>query len=86
YSEEVSNEKYLGLTDADFRQNPMQRYGASALDRMENHRTSIAFTHIAQLLPSLSITTTAYRSDFARVWRKANHFRSADLYEVLRDP
>jgi Fe(3+) dicitrate transport protein len=86
YSDEVSNETYLGITDADFRGNPLQRYGASKLDRMKNFRTGISLTHTIEPAPKLSITTTAYRSDFYRVWRKVNGFRGADLFSVLRNP
>ena len=86
YSDEVSNETYLGLTDGDFRANPLQRYGASQLDRMKNHRTGFSLTHTIEPAPKLSITTTAYRSDFSRAWRKVNGFRGADLYGVLRNP
>lgn len=86
YSEEVSNETYLGLSDADFRENPLQRYGASALDRMANHRTSVALTHIFEPRLGISVTTTLYRNDFTRSWRKVNRFRGISLFDVLRDP
>ncbi|HMJ57190.1 MAG TPA: TonB-dependent receptor [Polyangiaceae bacterium] len=86
YSDEVSNETYLGITDADFRAHPLQRYGASKLDRMKNFRTGIALSHKIEPAPHLSITTTAYRSDFYRVWRKVNGFRGTDLFSVLESP
>lgn len=86
YSEELSNETYLGLSDADFRDDPLQRYGATALDRMRNHRTSIVATHVFESSDDLKLTTNVYRHDFYRVWRKVNRFRGADLFEVLHDP
>ncbi|MET0591733.1 MAG: TonB-dependent receptor [Polyangiaceae bacterium] len=86
YSDEVSNETYLGITDADFRANPLQRYGASQLDRMKNFRTGISLTHTIEPVRKMTITTTAYRNDFYRVWRKVNGFRGADLFNVLRSP
>lgn len=86
YSDETSNETYLGLSDSDFRANPNQRYGVSGLDQMRNHRTGLALTHAVTWGPELSLTTTAYRSDFSRVWRKVNGFRGADLSNVLQNP
>jgi Fe(3+) dicitrate transport protein len=86
YSDEVSNETYLGLSDADFREDPLQRYPASALDRMENHRTSIVLTHVVEPTAQWTLLTDVYRHDYARTWRKANHFRGAELFDVLLDP
>jgi Fe(3+) dicitrate transport protein len=86
YSDETSNETYLGLTDSDFRANPNQRYGVSGLDQMRNHRTALALTHELTFGSALSLSTTAYRSDLARVWRKVNGFRGAELFSVLGDP
>jgi Fe(3+) dicitrate transport protein len=86
YSEEASNETYLGLTDADFRRTPRLRYAASALDRMEWHRTAAVVTHRIRPLERLSITSHAYRQDFSRVWRKVNRFRGANLFDVLSNP
>lgn len=86
YSEEISNETYLGLTDADFRADPFRRYGASQLDQMRNHRTSIVLSHTVQPSEAFSIVTDAYRHDYARIWRKLNGFRGQALSDVLSDP
>jgi Fe(3+) dicitrate transport protein len=89
YSDERSNETYLGLTDADFRATPYRRYLASRLDRMVWHRTSVVATHHAVFPLSrgeLDVTTSAYRHDLARIWRKVNGVRGAILADVLADP
>ena len=87
YSDEISNESYLGLADADFRNNPNARYSVSELDRMRSFRTALAVSHVASMIPrKLVLTTTAYRNDIARTWRKVNGFRGADLFSVLRAP
>ena len=85
YSEEVSNETYLGLSDRDFRSNPLQRYPVTALDQMRNHRTSAVVTHVMHPVRGMTLTTNAYRHDFHRVWRKVNRFRGANLFDVLSD-
>jgi Fe(3+) dicitrate transport protein len=86
YSDEASNETYLGLTDADARANPDRRYVASRMDRMDWHRTAIAVTHKARFSPDLEMTTTAYRHDLHRIWRKVNGFGGADVSNVLANP
>jgi len=87
YSDESSNETYLGLTDADFRADPYQRYPASALDRMDNHRTSIVLSHVLEA-PShhFHVTTQAYRHDFERSWRKINRIDGTAIAPVLQNP
>lgn len=87
YSDEKSNETYLGVTDADFRDDPYQRYAASALDEMKNHRISALLSHQLDL-PTYhaKLTTTLYRHDYARIWRKLNRFGGAGVLNVLRDP
>jgi Fe(3+) dicitrate transport protein len=86
YSNEFSNETYLGLTDADFRKTPLRRYGASRLDRMEWHRTQIAATHRMRRGDDLEVITTFYRNDFDRKWRKVNAFQGAAVADVLARP
>jgi len=86
YSDEQSDETYLGLTDEDFRADPLRRYAASDQDRMKWHRTSIVASHEIEPLDGLSITTQAYRHDLSRRWSKSNHFGGASLFDVLTDP
>lgn len=86
YSDEQSDETYLGLTDADFRVNPLRRYAASDPDRMKWHRTSIVIGHELEPTYWLSINTQAYRHDLSRRWSKTNHFGGASLFNVLTDP
>jgi len=85
YADEVSNESYLGTTDADFRANPYQRYAASSLDQMKNHRTSLVFTHRFQQ-KNVKLRTDVYRHDYSRIWRKFNRMEGADAASVLRNP
>lgn len=87
YTDEVSNETYLGLTDRDFRDDPLQRYPASALDQMKNHRTSLVLSHVLEApRQKFKLVTRAYRHDYARVWRKLNRFRGSDVASVLANP
>ncbi len=85
FSSETSNETYLGLSDEDFRANPLRRYAASALDRMEWYRTQLTATHRVQLGP-LDWTTVVYRHDFQRTWRKINRFAGEAIATVLDLP
>ena len=86
YSDEQSDETYLGLSDEDFRANPLRRYAPSDQDRMKWHRTSIVVSHDVEPMHWLSISTQAYRHDLSRRWSKANHFGGAGLFDVLTDP
>ena len=87
FSDEVSNETYLGLTDADFRKDPYRRYAASALDQMKNHRRAVVFTHLFELpSSSISVRTSVYRQDYDRTWSKLNRFSGSSIFNILRNP
>ena len=70
YSEETSNETYLGLTDADFAADPYRRYALSSIDQMENDHTGYQLTHRIALASNARLTTTLYRNEFTRNWFK----------------
>ena len=83
YSDEVSNETYMGLSQEDFNDNPYARYGATAGDQMKNHHTSVALTHQVDFKPHMTLTTTAYRNDFSRIWHRVDGIEGADTFDVL---
>ncbi|MGQ0503710.1 MAG: TonB-dependent receptor family protein, partial [Myxococcaceae bacterium] len=85
YATESANETYLGLSDADFRANPLRRYAASGLDHMQWHRTEAVLRHELRAGPWV-ITSSAYRNDFDRTWRKVNRLGGAAVADVLADP
>ncbi|MEM7437630.1 MAG: TonB-dependent receptor plug domain-containing protein, partial [Myxococcota bacterium] len=75
-SRENSNETYVGLSDADFREDPYQRYAGSQLDNMSWWRTAISLRHDLAVGEHVIVETTAYRHDFDRTWERANRFGS----------
>lgn len=86
YATELSNETYLGLSDADFRAAPRRRYAASQLDRMTWGRSQAQLSHFLAAGP-FDVTTTAYRHDFDRGWRKLNRFQGGpSLEDILANP
>ena len=70
YSEEESDETYLGLTDIDFAQSADRRYGLSTPDQMANDHKGISVAWEWQLATDVALTTTAYRNEFHRDWFK----------------
>ncbi len=92
--DEDGDETYLGLTQADFDANPLRRYNASQQDRIVNDKQTYQLTHNYDG-ERVDITTIAYRTDFARNWRKLDRFDNSELSgsgdcnsldEILRDP
>ncbi len=90
-SREVSNETYLGLTDADFADNPLRRYAASAQDQMRYQRIAVSLSHALVFQEGMhtvfTLRTTAYRRDFNRAWRKLDRIAGAQpIEDILANP
>lgn len=87
YSDEVSNETYTGLTDADFAANPYRRYRATELDRMDWRHYQAMLTHHARFADLFEVTTTAYHHDFSRDWHRLDDIEGmASIALVLANP
>jgi len=72
YSDEDSDETYMGLTQSDFKSNPYTRYSASQLDNMSTEHKQFQVNHHVQLADRFSLGTSAYFNDFHRNWYKTS--------------
>jgi Fe(3+) dicitrate transport protein len=90
YADEEGNETYLGLSEADFNENPFARYASSNEDVMTTDHTQFTITHKADFSNNIRLTTTAYRNNFARNWYKLNDItyngNKQSIANVLEDP
>ena len=90
YSDEVSDETYLGLTDADFGSSPFRRYAASQVDQMTNDHLQFMGTHTFRFNDLFSLSTTAYYNKFSRNWYKLDgvtlNGERQGLSTILDDP
>ena len=90
YSDETSNETYLGLTTEDFAANPFRRYAGSQRDQMNAEHLQFTGTHTLEFSDYFRITTTGYYNKFKRNWYKVD-FITIDgeregISNVLEDP
>ena len=70
YSDEDSNETYVGLSDADFATTPFRRYAGTAVDEMINDHRQFMLTHVLAFSDRFHITSSAYYNGFTRNWYK----------------
>ncbi|AOE50636.1 TonB-dependent receptor family protein [Kangiella sediminilitoris] len=77
-SSEVSDQSYVGLTDADFGVDPYRMYGISAGDQFQGKHEQLVVSYYADLTESLDLHVTAYDNDFARNWYKTGKFYIED--------
>lgn len=88
FSDEASNETYLGLSDDDFDRTPFRRYASSRLDDMDWDRWQFQLSQVVGVTDDLSFRATAYRNQLERAWRKLNRFEQGapSLNDIFRDP
>ena len=92
YSDEDSDETYLGLSLDDFRADPYRRYRASQLDNMQVEHQTWQATHQVDFSDDVGLTTLAYYTNTQRAWYKLNDVRNAadtgytSLTNILSNP
>ncbi|MET1218332.1 MAG: TonB-dependent receptor [Glaciecola sp.] len=72
YSEESSDETYLGLLDSDYINAPLQRYSASQNDEMTTEHTHFSIHYDWFINDQVDVSVIAYQNDFARNWYKVS--------------
>lgn len=85
YTNELSRETYLGLTEADFAETPFRRYAASRKDRMKTEHEQYLVRYYAEPVGMLDITTSLYRNEFVRNWYKLDRVNGEKIASVLSD-
>ena len=83
-TDELSDETYLGLTDADYSENPLRRYRATALDEMDADHSQIMLSYAAKLNDNMSLAIVGYSNDFARNWYKLNKVNGMSLSSISK--
>ncbi|MDO9106533.1 MAG: TonB-dependent receptor [Methylovulum sp.] len=75
YSSMDADETYLGLSEADFKNDPYRRYSASRFDNIDSERFGGFARYFISPTENLDIVTTASYSEFSRNWSKLNDIR-----------
>ena len=83
-TDELSDETYLGLTDADYSDNPLRRYRATTLDEMDADHSQIMLSYAAKLNDNMSLAIIGYCNDFARNWYKLNKVNGMSLSSITK--
>jgi len=86
YTDQLSNETYLGLTDADFLNTPFKRYAASARDSFVSVHEQYQATYVIDADKNWRGEITAYRNNFSRNWYKVQSVGGESASDVLADP
>ncbi|MDH3375313.1 MAG: TonB-dependent receptor, partial [Gammaproteobacteria bacterium] len=86
YTDQTSDETYLGLTDEDFAKDPMMRYAASEGDIFTSEHEQYQLSYVIDPGNRWRGEVTAYRNDFKRNWYKLQSVNGASMSDVLDDP
>ena len=81
WSEESSDQTYVGLSDASFRNDAHERYGMTKYDNMDNDHESLSLNYLLDV-GDFELSATAYQNDFARNWFKVDKIDNNKVYGI----
>ena len=89
--DEISNQSYVGLSQASFNANPRVRYGATAYDKMMNDGEQTSLTYVGDF-KNFNVQFTSWQNDYHRDWFKVSDFNNDkehgeqdDINELISD-
>jgi Fe(3+) dicitrate transport protein len=85
-TEQEGDETYLGLTESDFRADPLRRYAGSQVDEIDTDHEQVQLRWLVAPRDGFEVATTVYRNDFFRNWYKLGSVGGVDIADVLGDP
>lgn len=86
YTNQRSDETYLGLAEQDFLETPFRRYAGSQVDVFRSDHRQVQLRHLIALHSRADVTTTVYRNDFSRNWYKLNDVNGHSISDILDRP
>ncbi|MCB0322514.1 MAG: TonB-dependent receptor [Bdellovibrionales bacterium] len=86
YTDQDSDETYLGLTKDDFDADPYRRYRGSQLDNIQVEHRQVQVRHFADLGSGFDLTTTAYYNKTKRAWYKLENVDGVSNADILDNP
>jgi Fe(3+) dicitrate transport protein len=88
YTDEKSDETYLGLTRDDLDDKLNRRYASSQLDNMEWDHEQVQLSHTLEFDSGLAVHSDVYYNTYQRDWFKLNAFNTdtTSIQNVLKNP
>ncbi|MCH8866419.1 MAG: TonB-dependent receptor [Proteobacteria bacterium] len=85
YTQQTSDETYLGLTEDDYAVDTNRRYAASAGDVFDSEHSQYQLSYVIDPGNKWRGKITAYRNDFKRNWYKLQSVNGISISDVLHD-
>lgn len=86
YTDQISDETYLGLIDEDFASDPNMRYAASEGDVFKSEHEQFQLSYAIDPGNNFRGEVTTYRNNFKRNWYKLQSVNGLSMGDVLDDP